>query len=216
MAEIVTRSTPQVGAQSYVEWGAVFAGAAVALAVSLVLLIVRGRHRPVIGVSVDDHDNRSESRRRRRGILDVACHDLVFCARRLFGGTHAPPLERRSPSEMKFRDSAHGLLVWAVAIIGAAALATAGVSAVGKSLGAAVGSAAAACRPGHRDDRPCFSAQLAQPGRPQRPKREAKLRGLLLRSAGQWRSFGGRPNLSCATRCVSHRALASGCGKARQ
>ena len=38
MAEIVTRSTPQVGAQSYVEWGAVFAGATVALAVSLVLL----------------------------------------------------------------------------------------------------------------------------------------------------------------------------------
>ena len=38
MAEIVTVSAPQVGARSYVEWGAVFAGAAVALAVSLILL----------------------------------------------------------------------------------------------------------------------------------------------------------------------------------
>ena len=97
MAEIVTRSTPQVGVQSYVEWGAVFAGASVALAVSLVSYL-RGRHRPVICVSLTTSTNRSESRRRRRGILDVACHDLVFCARRLFGGTHAAPLRDAFPT----------------------------------------------------------------------------------------------------------------------
>ena len=53
--------------------------------------------------------------------------------------------------EIRFRDYAHGLLVWAVAIIGAAALASAGVSADRQKLsGRQIGSAASACRPSHR------------------------------------------------------------------
>ncbi len=38
MADIVTGTRPQVGAQSYVEWGAVAGGAIAALAIGLVLL----------------------------------------------------------------------------------------------------------------------------------------------------------------------------------
>ena len=142
MAEIVTRSAPQVGAQSYVEWGAVFAGASVALAASLVLLTFGA----AIGLSSVSPYTSTATGLKAVGVgrhSGCCCHDLVFCARRLSGGTNAPPLERRLPLEVKFRNSAHGLLVWAIGILGAAVLATAGVSAIGKTLGAAVGSAAA-------------------------------------------------------------------------
>ena len=116
MAEIVTRSTPQVGAQSYVEWGAVFAGAAVALAVSLVLLSFGA----AIGLSSVSPWTTTTTGLKAVGVGAAFWMLLVTIWSFALGGylaeTHAAPLERRHAPEMRFRDCAHGLLVWAIAL----------------------------------------------------------------------------------------------------
>ena len=143
MAEIVTRSAPQVGVQSYVEWGAVFAGASVALAASLVLLTFGA----AIGLSSVSPYTSTATGLKAVGVGAVFWMLLVTIWSFALGGYLAGRMRHRwsdaSPLEVKFRDFAHGLLVWAIGILGAAVLATAGVSAIGKTLGAAVGSAAA-------------------------------------------------------------------------
>ena len=183
MAEIVTRSTPQVGAQSYVEWGAVFAGATVALAVSLVLLSFGA----AIGLSSVSPWTTTTTGLKAVGVGAAFWMLLVTIWSFALGGYLAGRMRHRwsdaTLPEMRFRDSAHGLLVWAVAIIGAAALATAGVSAVGKSLGAAIGSAASAADQATATTDLLFRSSSAT-GTPATADTRSEVSRILLKSAG--------------------------------
>lgn len=184
MAEVITRSAPQVGTQSYVEWGAVFAGASVAMAVSLVLLTFGA----AIGLSSVSPYTSTATGLKAVGVGAAFWMLLVTIWSFALGGYLAGRMRHRwgdaSALEVKFRDNAHGLLVWAVGILGAALLATAGVSAIGKTLGAAVGSAAATS-----DLATLATDQLFRTASPNQQPATAETRAevtrLLLRSAGR-------------------------------
>jgi hypothetical protein len=133
MAEVVTRSAPQVGAQSYVEWGAVVAGAFAALALSIVLLSFGA----AIGLaSVSPYS--SENALKAVGIGSAFWLLLVTIWSFGLGGYLAGRMRHRwndaEATEMRFRDCAHGLLAWSLAIIIATVLATSGLSALGRGL----------------------------------------------------------------------------------
>jgi hypothetical protein len=133
MADVVTRSASQVGAQSYVEWGAIVAGAFAALAVSIVLLSFGA----AIGLaSVSPYS--SENALKAVGIGSAFWLLLVTIWSFGLGGYLAGRMRHRwndaDAAEMRFRDCAHGLLAWSLAIIIAAILATSGLSALGRGL----------------------------------------------------------------------------------
>jgi hypothetical protein len=136
MAEVVTRSAPQVGAQSYVEWGAIIAGAFAALALSIVLLSFGA----AIGLtSVSPYA--SENALKAVGIGSAFWLLLVTIWSFGLGGYLAGRMRHRwsdaSATETRFRDCAHGLLAWSLAIVIAAILATSGLSALGRGLASA-------------------------------------------------------------------------------
>jgi hypothetical protein len=87
-------------------------------------------------------------------------------------------------SEMRFRDSAHGLLVWALAVVLAAVFAASGVAAVGRGLGAAAGSATAAADQVTATTDLLFRSSNANPS-PQTADARSEVTRLLLRSAGR-------------------------------
>ena len=144
MAEIVAvQPVASAGSnQSYVEWGAVFAGAVAALAISLVLLTFGA----AIGLSAVSPYTSTETGVKAAAFGSAFWFLLVTVWSFAVGGYLAGRLRHRfgdaMPHEVRFRDAAHGLLVWSMAVLIAATLSAAGISAVGRGVAAFAGSAA--------------------------------------------------------------------------
>ncbi len=145
-----------VTSRSAVSWGAVFAGAAAAAALSLILLLL-GTGLGLSSVSPWANEGIDASTFGVSSILWITFMQLAASA---MGGYLAGRLRTKwtglHTDEVYFRDTAHGLLAWAVATLGTAALLTsvigsiiggglqAGASVVGSATTAAVGGATVA------------------------------------------------------------------------
>jgi hypothetical protein len=140
MAEIVPGTSPQTGAQSYVEWGAVVGGAVAALATGLVLL----NFGAAIGLASVSPFTSTATGLKAVGVGAAFWFLLVTIWSFALGGYLAGRLRHRwndaTPNEVEFRDSAHGLLVWSLAILVGAVMATSGLTAASKGLAGAAGS----------------------------------------------------------------------------
>ena len=139
---------PAAAARSAVSWGAVFAGAAAAAALSLILLLL-GTGLGLSSVSPWSTEGIDASTFGVSSILWITFMQLAASA---MGGYLAGRLRTKwvdvHTDEVYFRDTAHGLLAWAVATLGTAALLTSVIGAIlggGLQAGAAaVGGAASA------------------------------------------------------------------------
>jgi hypothetical protein len=133
--------------RSYIDWPAIFAGAAIAAAISLVLLTFGA----ALGLSLTSaHEGQSAS------LFWIAIVGglwllWVQVSASMAGGYLAGRMRRRhgdaTEHESDIRDGCHGLVVWAVATLAAAVLAYSGalgtVTAVGQTAGAAASAAGA-------------------------------------------------------------------------
>lgn len=135
MSAIVEPSLPPVAARSAVSWGAIFAGAAAAAALSLILLLL-GTGLGLSSVSPWASEGIDAGTFGVSSILWITFMQLAASA---VGGYLAGRLRTKwagvQTDEVYFRDTAHGLLAWAVATLGTAALLT---SVIGSILGAGV------------------------------------------------------------------------------
>lgn len=135
MSAIVEPGLPPVAARSAVSWGAVLAGAAAAAALSLILLLL-GTGLGLSSVSPWASEGIDASTFGVSSILWITFMQLAASA---VGGYLAGRLRTKwagvQTDEVYFRDTAHGLLAWAVATLGTAVLLT---SAIGAILGAGV------------------------------------------------------------------------------
>jgi hypothetical protein len=115
---------------SAVSWGAIFAGAAGAAALSLILLIL-GSGLGLSSVSPWANDGVSA---KTLGISGIVWLTLTAIAASGMGGYLAGRLRTRWTStdrdEVYFRDTAHGFLAWAVATLFTAALLTSTIGAI--------------------------------------------------------------------------------------
>ena len=131
---------PESGA-SAVSWGAIIAGAVVASALSLALLML-GAGIGLVSVSPWSNNNVSVTR---FGILAAAWFIAVQLFASGVGGYLAGRLRTRWVSvhtdEVYFRDTAHGLIVWGVGAIVTAWLLTSGAASVVSGAAHAGGSA---------------------------------------------------------------------------
>jgi hypothetical protein len=131
-------------ARSYVDWHAVFAGTVIAAAISLVLLTFGS----AIGLSlVSPYEGRSAS----KALFFVALGLWVLwvvVSSNLAGGYVAGRMRRRvgdaTEQESDVRDGVHGLTVWGLGVLIAAAFALAGISGVAMTGAKAIGGAASA------------------------------------------------------------------------
>jgi hypothetical protein len=131
---------------SAVSWGAVLAGATAAAALSLILLLL-GAGLGLAAVSPWAGDGASAATLGVAGIVWLAFTQLAASG---LGGYLAGRLRVRwrdtDADEVHFRDTAHGLLSWAVATLFTAAVLTASVGAIAgigaKGVGVAAGTAA--------------------------------------------------------------------------
>ena len=149
MPEPVSRATaPAVavsgGSLSYVDWGAIFAGTALAVALSFVLLtfgsaigLSAASVEPGEGVSIRWIAIAS-------GIWVLWVAITSFAAGGYLAGRLRRPVLEASPHEIEVRDGAHGLVVWAVGALIGATLATTGVTGVIGAAGSVAGTAAQA------------------------------------------------------------------------
>jgi hypothetical protein len=123
---------------SYVEWGAVFAGALAASAISFVLLTAGA----AIGLSlVSPYE--SESYGRLAGLLavfwSIAVPILAFLVGGYIAGRMRSAWDAAASDEVQFRDGIHGLLVWSLSVVAGgmlAFLATATVAQTGAHVAA--------------------------------------------------------------------------------
>ncbi|MCK5747858.1 MAG: hypothetical protein KAH44_16690, partial [Oricola sp.] len=127
------------GGHSYVEWGAVFAGAFVASAISLVLFTFGGG----VGLSITSPFPGEGAEADTLSYVTMAWVLVVMICSFIAGGYLAGRLRRpaigATEDAVEFRDGAHGLIVWAVGLLigavlsvhAATGLAATGVSAVG-------------------------------------------------------------------------------------
>lgn len=135
-------------AASAVSWGAVFAGAAAAAALSLILLLL-GTGLGLSTVSPWSTEGIDASTFGVSSILWITFMQLAASA---VGGYMAGRLRTKwagvHGDEVYFRDTAHGMLAWAIATLGTAALLTSVVGAIlgggVQAAGSAVGNAASA------------------------------------------------------------------------
>jgi hypothetical protein len=142
MADIGAGSStqPQIGVQSYVEWGAVIGGSVAALATGLVLL----NFGAAIGLASVSPFTSTTTGLKAVGVGAAFWFLLVTVWSFALGGYLAGRLRHRwndaSANEVEFRDSAHGLLVWSLAVLVGAVLATSGLTAASKGLAGTAGS----------------------------------------------------------------------------
>lgn len=174
MAELAGTDT-QNGSQSYVEWGAVFGGAIATLASSLVLL----NFGAAVGLASVSPWTTTTTGLKAVGVGAAFWFLLVSLWSFALGGYLAGRMRHRwsdaAPSEMEFRDSVHGLLVWSLAVLVGAIVATSGVASVAKGLGSATSLAATS--------EPITSAAdtLLRTDRPQPDAASAETRGEISR-----------------------------------
>lgn len=121
---------------SYVEWGPIFAGAVLAVSISLVLFAFAGG----VGLAVASPWPGADAGAT-LSVLSVAWILLTMLLSSICGGYIAgrlrSPRAGASVMEMEFRDGAHGLLVWATGLI----LATLAAMALSLAAGAAASDA---------------------------------------------------------------------------
>ncbi len=166
---------------SYVEWGAVLAGAVTALAISFVLLAFGS----AVGLSAVSPWTTGSATAKAVSMGAVLWLILVNVWAFALGGYLAGRMRHRWSDAANTGDGAHGLLVWASAVTLAAIVAAGSAAAIGR--GAAEGVGAVAARSA---DDPVNSAvdALLRPTRPPAEVRADDTRGetarLLLRAAG--------------------------------
>jgi hypothetical protein len=140
-AETVLDNLPTVASLSAVSWGAVFAGAAAAAALSLILLLLGTG----LGLSLVSPWSNEGVDASTFGISSILWITFMQLAASAVGGYMAGRLRTKwagvNRDEVYFRDTAHGMLAWAVATLGTAALLT---SVIGAILGGGVQAAGAA------------------------------------------------------------------------
>jgi hypothetical protein len=138
-AEAIARSTPDT---SYVDWGAIFAGTSLAVALSFVLLTFGS----AIGLSVASFEPGEGASLRwlaiSSGIWFLWVAITCFAAGGYLAGRLRRPVPGTSLDEVEVRDGAHGVVVWAVGALIGAILATSGVSGVIGAAGSVAGTAA--------------------------------------------------------------------------
>jgi hypothetical protein len=114
MADIV--SQPARTAMSHVEWGAVFAGAVVASALSFVMLTA-GAAVGLSMVSPFSAESYGKLAASSAVFWFLFASIISFLVGGYIAGRMRRPLENASSDEVEFRDSVHGLLVWGVSIM---------------------------------------------------------------------------------------------------
>jgi hypothetical protein len=137
-----------VASRSAVSWGAVFAGAAAAAALSLILLLL-GTGLGLSSVSPWTNEGIDAST---FGVTSILWITFMQLAASAVGGYLAGRLRTKwagvHTDEVYFRDTAHGMLAWAVATLGTAALLTSVIGSIlgggVQAAGSAVGNAASA------------------------------------------------------------------------
>lgn len=127
-----------------VDWPAIFAGTALAVALSFVLLTFGS----AIGLSITSFEPGEGVSLRwvavATGLWFVWVAITAFGAGGYLAGRLRRPVAGSSVDEAEARDGAHGIVVWAVGTIFAALLATSGVTGVVGAAGSAAGTAAQA------------------------------------------------------------------------
>jgi hypothetical protein len=128
----------------YVDWAAIFAGTALAVALSFVLLTFGS----AIGLSVASFQAGEGVSLRwmaiASGIWFLWVAVTSFAAGAYLSGRMRRPVGGSSVEESEVRDGAHGVVVWAMGALVGALLAATGVSGVVGAAGAAAGTAAQA------------------------------------------------------------------------
>jgi tellurite resistance protein len=120
MVDVV--ATPARAGTSYVEWGAVFAGALAASAISFVLLTAGA----AIGLSlISPYAGESYSKTAASVAVfwSVAVPILSFLIGGYIAGRMRSAWETATSDEVQFRDGMHGMLVWALSIVAGGLLA---------------------------------------------------------------------------------------------
>ena len=162
-AGTVRDNVAAAGSRSAVSWGAVFAGAAAAAALSLILLLL-GTGLGLSSVSPWASEGVDAST---FGVSSIIWITFMQLAASAVGGYLAGRLRTKwtdvQTDEVYFRDTAHGMLAWAIATLGTAALLGSVIGAIvggGVQAGAAaVGNAASAAVSGATG-----AASQAEPG----------------------------------------------------
>ena len=147
-AGTVRDNLASVASRSAVSWGAVFAGAAAAAALSLILLLL-GTGLGLSSVSPWSNEGVDAGT---FGISSILWITFMQLAASAVGGYLAGRLRTKwtgvQNDEVYFRDTAHGMLAWAVATLGTAALLTSVIGSIlgggVQAAGSAVGNAASA------------------------------------------------------------------------
>src|SRR5262245_51320004 len=128
-AVLVPRA-PSVTAESAVSWGAIFAGAAAGAALSLILLIL-GVGLGLSTVSPWTHSGLTPTA---VGLSTIAWVTFTQLAASAIGGYLAGRLRTKWTDTIRdeayFRDTAHGLLTWAVATLLTAGLLTSTIASI--------------------------------------------------------------------------------------
>lgn len=142
--ETIVVAPAVAGAQehhSYVDWAAVIAGLVLASAISLVLLAFGS----AIGLSFADFDASDDVNPIWIAIAAASWLLWVQISSFMAGGYLTGRLRRRfndaTEHESDIRDGAHGLLVWAGALVVGAIIAVGGIGAAVNAVGSAVGTA---------------------------------------------------------------------------
>jgi hypothetical protein len=126
----------------YVDWPAIFAGTALAVALSFVLLTFGS----AIGLSATSFEPGEGVSLRwvaiASGIWFLWVAITAFAAGGYLAGRMRRPVAEANPDEVEARDGAHGLVVWAVGAIAGAILAASGITGVVGAAGSVAGTAA--------------------------------------------------------------------------
>ena len=112
MVDVVSRSP----SDSYVEWGAIFAGAVAASAISFVLLTA-GSGIGLSLVSVHEHKSYGKAAASIAAFWMIAVPIISFLIGGYIAGRMRAPWGDALRDEVEFRDGIHGLLVWATSIV---------------------------------------------------------------------------------------------------
>jgi hypothetical protein len=112
MVDVVSRSP----SDSYVEWGAIFAGAVAASAISFVLLTA-GSGIGLSLVSVHEHKSYGKAAASIAAFWMIAVPIISFLIGGYIAGRMRAPRGDALHDEVEFRDGIHGLLVWATSVV---------------------------------------------------------------------------------------------------
>lgn len=137
MVDVVARSP----SDSYVEWGAIIAGAVAASAISSVLLTA-GSGIGLSLISVHEHKSYGKAAASIAAFWMIAMPIVSFLIGGYIAGRMRAPRGDALQDEVQFRDGVHGLLVWATGILIGGVLAFLVASSAAQVGAATIGAAA--------------------------------------------------------------------------